>query len=133
MLQNTEATLATLHQLKALGVTIALDDFGTGYSSLSYLQRFPFDTVKIDGSFIRNLEGSQVSIAIVRAVTELCGALGMATIAEGVETEAQWQALRRLGCTEAQGFLLSRPCPAKELAAQFAREQQPEALARPAA
>jgi diguanylate cyclase (GGDEF)-like protein len=115
MLQNTEATLATLHQLKALGVSIALDDFGTGYSSLSYLQRFPFDTVKIDGSFIRNLEASKVSLAIVRAVTDLCSALGMATIAEGVETEAQWQALRRLGCTDAQGYLFSRPCPAAEL------------------
>ena len=129
MLQNTEATLATLHRLKALGVSIALDDFGTGYSSLGYLQRFPFDTVKIDGSFIRNLEVSQVSVAIVRAVTDLCGALGMATIAEGVETEAQWQALCRLGCTEAQGYLLSRPCPATELAPLLAREQAPAALA----
>ncbi len=120
MLQNTEATLATLHRLKALGVSIALDDFGTGYSSLSYLQRFPFDTVKIDGGFIRNLEHSQVSVAIVRAVTELCAALGMATIAEGVETESQWQALRRLGCTEAQGYLFSRPCPAAEISALLA-------------
>jgi diguanylate cyclase (GGDEF)-like protein len=128
MLQNTEATLATLHQLKALGVTIALDDFGTGYSSLSYLQRFPFDTVKIDGGFIRNLEHSQTSVAIVRAVTDLCTALGMATIAEGVETESQWQALRRLGCTEAQGFLFSRPCPAADLTAMLAQEQALDGL-----
>ncbi len=128
MLQNTEATLATLHQLKALGVSIALDDFGTGYSSLSYLQRFPFDTVKVDGGFIRNLEVSQVSVAIVRAVTELCRALGMATIAEGVETEAQYQALRQLGCTEAQGFLLSRPCPPAELAGLLARESEQTSL-----
>jgi diguanylate cyclase (GGDEF)-like protein len=123
MLQNTEATLATLHQLKALGVSIALDDFGTGYSSLSYLQRFPFDTVKIDGSFIRNLEHSRVSLAIVRAVTELCTALGMSTIAEGVETESQWQALRRLGCADAQGYLFSRPSPAADLTEMLAREQ----------
>ncbi len=115
MLQNTEATLATLHRLKALGVSIALDDFGTGYSSLSYLQRFPFDVVKIDGGFIRNLDHSRASVAIVRAVTELCRALGMATIAEGVETEAQCLALHHLGCTEAQGYLFSRPLPAAQL------------------
>ncbi|MDO9709092.1 bifunctional diguanylate cyclase/phosphodiesterase [Paracraurococcus lichenis] len=115
MLQDTEATLATLHRLKALGVRIAMDDFGTGYSSLSYLQRFPFDKVKIDRSFTRELDKSRQSNAIVRAVTDLCLGLDMTTTAEGVETEEQFGALLRKGCQEAQGYLFSRPCPAGEV------------------
>ena len=115
MLQDTEATLATLHRLKALGVRIAMDDFGTGYSSLSYLQRFPFDKVKIDRSFTRGLDLSRQSNAIVRAVTDLCAGLGMITTAEGVETAEQFGALQRKGCDEAQGYLFSKPCPAAEI------------------
>ncbi|MDO9713563.1 bifunctional diguanylate cyclase/phosphodiesterase [Paracraurococcus lichenis] len=115
MLQDTEATLATLHRLKALGVRVAMDDFGTGYSSLSYLQRFPFDKVKIDRSFIRGLEQSRQSDAIVGAVTDLCLGLDMTTTAEGVETEAQFEALHRKGCREAQGYLFSKPRPAGEI------------------
>ncbi len=117
MLRDTEATLAILYRLKALGVRIAMDDFGTGYSSLSYLQRFPFDKVKIDRSFIRSLDQSRQSNAIVRAVTDLCGGLGMTTTAEGVETEEQFAALRREGCSEAQGYLFSKPRPANEIPA----------------
>ncbi|WP_162530401.1 bifunctional diguanylate cyclase/phosphodiesterase [Rhodovastum atsumiense] len=117
MLQETEATLATLRQLKALGVRIAMDDFGTGYSSLSYLQRFPFDKVKIDRCFTRDLEGSRQSKAIVRAVAGMCAGLDMTTTAEGVETEAQFQVLSREGCGEAQGYLFSRPLPAGEIPA----------------
>ncbi|MDO9713381.1 bifunctional diguanylate cyclase/phosphodiesterase [Paracraurococcus lichenis] len=117
MLQDTETTLATLHRLKALGVRIAMDDFGTGYSSLSYLQRFPFDKVKIDRCFTRELDKSHQSNAIVRAVTDLCAALGMTTTAEGVETEAQLEALRRKGCCEAQGYLFSEPQPASRVPA----------------
>jgi diguanylate cyclase (GGDEF)-like protein/PAS domain S-box-containing protein len=115
MLQNTDATLATLHQLKALGVRIAMDDFGTGYSSLSYLQRFPFDKVKIDKSFVRALGRSPESDAIVRSVAGLCAGLRMGTTAEGVETEQQFQAIARKGCREAQGFLFSTPRPAEEI------------------
>ncbi|MDO9713605.1 EAL domain-containing protein [Paracraurococcus lichenis] len=88
---------------------IAMDDFGTGYSSLGYLQRFPFDKVKIDRSFTRELEHSRQSNAIVRAIVELCAALAMTTTAEGVETEAQFAVLRRTGCSEAQGYLFSKP------------------------
>jgi predicted signal transduction protein with EAL and GGDEF domain len=117
MLQDTEATLATLHRLKALGVRIAMDDFGTGYSSLSYLQRFPFDKVKIDRSFTRDLEQSRQSNAIVRAVTDMCTVLEMTTTAEGVETEGQLAVLYREGCGEAQGYLFSKPRPAEEVAA----------------
>jgi EAL domain-containing protein (putative c-di-GMP-specific phosphodiesterase class I) len=120
MLQDTETTLATLHRLKALGVQIAMDDFGTGYSSLSYLQRFPFDKVKIDRSFTRELEQSLQSKAIVRAVVNLCAMLQMTTTAEGVETEAQFQTLVREGCGEAQGYLFSKPRPANEIPALLA-------------
>jgi diguanylate cyclase (GGDEF)-like protein/PAS domain S-box-containing protein len=121
MLQDTEATLTTLHRLKALGVRIAMDDFGTGYSSLSYLQRFPFDKVKIDRCFTRDLGLTQQSDAIIRAVAGLCQGLDMRTTAEGVETEEQFRALARKGCAEAQGYLFSRPCPAGEIPEMLAR------------
>jgi EAL domain-containing protein (putative c-di-GMP-specific phosphodiesterase class I) len=117
MLQDTETTLATVHELKALGVRIAMDDFGTGYSSLSYLQRFPFDKVKVDRCFTRELDRSVQGSVIVRAVADICNGLGMITTAEGVETEAQFQALVREGYREAQGYLFSRPCPADEIPA----------------
>jgi EAL domain-containing protein (putative c-di-GMP-specific phosphodiesterase class I) len=115
LLNNNEATLATLHQLRDFGVRISMDDFGTGYSSLSYLRSFPFDKIKIDQSFIRDLGDSEDSLAIVRAVTGLGAALGMRTTAEGVETAEQLEYLRREGCTEVQGFLFSRPRPSAEL------------------
>ena len=89
LLQDSELTLTTLHQLRALGVRIAMDDFGTGYSSLSYLRSFPFDKIKIDQSFVRDMSGKEDSIAIVRAVAGLGKNLGMATTAEGVETQEQ--------------------------------------------
>ena len=84
-----------------------MDDFGTGYSSLGYLQSFPFDRIKIDGSFIRNINKDDSSLAIIRAVAGLSASLGMATTAEGVETEEQLERLRREGCSEIQGFLFS--------------------------
>jgi EAL domain-containing protein (putative c-di-GMP-specific phosphodiesterase class I) len=121
MLQDTEVTLATLGRLKDLGVRIAMDDFGTGYSSLSYLQRFPFDKVKIDRCFTRDLDRSRQSDAIVRAVADLCTGLDMTTTAEGVETEAQFRALREKGCGEAQAYLFSRPCPGAEVPPLIAR------------
>ncbi len=111
MLQDTEATLATLHQLRELGVQIAMDDFGTGYSSLSYLRRFPFDRIKIDQSFIRELAKQDDCSAIVRAVIALGRDLGMAITAEGVETRQQLEMLERAGCDEIQGYLFSRPVP----------------------
>jgi diguanylate cyclase (GGDEF)-like protein len=109
MLQDTDITLATLHQLRAKGVQIAMDDFGTGYSSLSYLTRFPFDRIKIDQSFVRELSTRTDCITIVRAVTTLGHDLGIAITAEGVETEQQLAALERAGCTEVQGYLFSPP------------------------
>ncbi len=116
MLRDTEAMLATLHSLKRLGLRISMDDFGTGYSSLSYLRRFPFDKLKIDRSFTGNIEHSRQSNAIVQAVTDLCVGLDMTMIAEGVETEQQFQSLADKGCGEAQGFLFSAPRPLSEIA-----------------
>ena len=115
LLQNSEATLAVLHELRGFGVRISLDDFGTGYSSLSYLRSFPFDKIKIDQSFVSELATRQDSMAIVRAVTGLGKSLGIVTTAEGVETDAQFDLLRREGCTQAQGYLFSPPRPAAEV------------------
>jgi diguanylate cyclase (GGDEF)-like protein len=111
MLHDTNQTLATLRRFQELGVRIAMDDFGTGYSSLSYLRRFPFDRIKIDQSFVRELGKQADCIAIVNAVTKLGHDLGMAITAEGVETFQQLATLGRAGCTEIQGYLFSRPVP----------------------
>jgi len=124
MLDDTDAILVILHQLRDLGVGIAMDDFGTGYSSLSYLRRFPFSKVKIDRSFIEGLGNGGDCDAIVKAVTELCETLGMATVAEGVETEEQLQQLRAGNCGEAQGYLFSKPRPAAEVASMCRRLNQ---------
>ena len=113
LLQDSEATLNTLFQLRALGVRIAMDDFGTGYSSLSYLQSFPFDKIKIDRSFVKDIADGVGSLNIVRAVAAMANGLGMTTTAEGVETKEQLDTVRAEGCTEMQGFLFSRPLPAQ--------------------
>src|SRR2546423_1499986 len=110
LIHDDETALAILHQLRALGVRIALDDFGTGYSSLSYLQRFPFDKIKIDRCFISDIE-IDGSAAIVQAVVNIAAARHMTTTAEGVETEQQREILRRLGCTQMQGYLFSAAQP----------------------
>ena len=128
LLQDNEATMSTLHALRRLGVRIAMDDFGTGYSSLSYLRSFPFDKVKIDQSFIRDLSFRADSVHVVRAVTGLCAGLGMATTAEGVETAEQLATLRAEGCTEVQGYLFSRPRPACDVASIIASVRE---LVRP--
>jgi diguanylate cyclase (GGDEF)-like protein len=115
VIQNPDAARAMLHELKSFGVGIVLDDFGTGYSSLSYIREFPFDRIKVDRSFVRDLCRRPDSIAIVRAVTGLCGSLGIATTAEGVETEEQLAVLRAEQCNEVQGYLFSHPRPAREI------------------
>jgi diguanylate cyclase (GGDEF)-like protein/PAS domain S-box-containing protein len=109
LIKDVEQALATLRQLKALGVRIAMDDFGTGYSSLSYLQRFPFDKIKIDRSFIEAMQDTTESVAIVRAVTGLGKGLKIPVIAEGVETVEQMDLLRREHCNEIQGYLIGEP------------------------
>ena len=115
LIRDDEAALDMLHQLRKLGVRIALDDFGTGYSSLSYLQRFPFDKIKIDRSFIRDLAGPGASSSIVQAVVNIAAASDMTTTAEGVETEQQRNLLYILGCTEMQGYLFSPAIPAADV------------------
>ena len=114
---NVEKTLSALHGLRDLGVRIALDDFGTGYSSLSYLRSFPFDKVKIDRSFVEDLSKGGNAHAVIRAITTLADALGMDTLAEGVEEQDQLDVLRQEGCRFIQGFLFSRPVPAGEVVA----------------
>ena len=114
LIHDIDAALGVLNRLRNLGVAISMDDFGTGYSSLSYLRRFPFDKIKIDQSFIRDLADGGDSLAIVRAVTGLGSSLGISTIAEGVETTEQLNRLKAEGCTEAQGFLFGAAKPASE-------------------
>jgi diguanylate cyclase (GGDEF)-like protein len=120
LLHDASAALATCEELRAMGVRISLDDFGTGYSSLTQLRSFPLDRVKIDRSFVREMESQPASAAIVRAVAGLGHALGLKTTAEGVETEGQLEELRAFGCTDAQGFLFSRPLPAADVPALIA-------------
>jgi EAL domain-containing protein (putative c-di-GMP-specific phosphodiesterase class I) len=115
LLQDGEATLAILHELRGLGVRISMDDFGTGYSSLSYLRKFPFDKIKIDQSFIFDMSDHDDSLAIVRAVIAMGSGLGIATTAEGVETAEQFKQLKLEGCSEVQGYLFSPPRPAAEV------------------
>jgi len=115
LMTNNDATLAVLHELRSLGVRIAMDDFGTGYSSLSYLRSFPFDKIKIDQSFVRDLTERPDSIAIIRAVADLGQSFGMTTTAEGVETQEQLDKMRAEGCNEVQGYFYSKPVPASEI------------------
>ncbi len=117
LIRDDDTALAVLHQLRAIGVRIALDDFGTGYSSLSYLQRFPFDKIKIDRAFVEDLAEGDGSSSIVQAVVNIAAARRMTTTAEGVETEAQRQMLRALGCSEMQGYLFSPPKPLAQIKA----------------
>jgi len=111
MIRDSDAALATLRELKALGVSIAMDDFGTGYSSLRYFRIFPFDKVKIDQSFVRDMGSSPEALAIVQAVIGLARGLGLPVVAEGVESQDQMGLLVKEGCTQVQGYLLGRPAP----------------------
>jgi diguanylate cyclase (GGDEF)-like protein/PAS domain S-box-containing protein len=115
LLEKSSQVLATLHALRALGVRISMDDFGTGYSSLSYLRSFPFDKIKIDQSFVRDLGSNRDAQAIVRSIISLGMGLGVTITAEGVETEAELACLRTEGCHEAQGFLFSKARPNVEI------------------
>jgi len=119
LMHNTAATLATLHQLRALGIHFSMDDFGTGYSSLSYLRSFPFDKIKIDRSFVTDISDEKNSLAIIKGVTSLATSLNMITAVEGVETEEQLDHVRPLGCTEMQGYLFSRPRALEEIIRLF--------------
>jgi EAL domain-containing protein (putative c-di-GMP-specific phosphodiesterase class I) len=112
---------AALDRVAALGVGIAIDDFGTGYSGLAYFKRLPIDTVKIDQSFIRDLTIDADDAAIVTAIVAMARTLGVDVVAEGVETEEQLEALKRLGCNRAQGYLFAAPMSAADVAKLLAR------------
>jgi EAL domain-containing protein (putative c-di-GMP-specific phosphodiesterase class I) len=141
----TESTLMSdqtrglhiLRKLKAMGISVAMDDFGTGYSSLATLHAFPFDKLKLDQSFVKRLPQDAAAAAIVRTVLALGTSLGIPVLAEGIETEAQWQFLAREGCAKGQGYLFARPVAlaqlpaAIETAAQFARGDEPEHVLTP--
>jgi diguanylate cyclase (GGDEF)-like protein len=111
LIDDAQAALERLHQLRRLGLRVALDDFGTGYSSLAYLRRFPFDVMKIDRSFVHELSQDADARAIINMIVQLAGQLGMKSVAEGVETSEQLALLKACGCDQAQGFLIARPMP----------------------
>jgi EAL domain-containing protein (putative c-di-GMP-specific phosphodiesterase class I) len=123
MLNDSEKMLAVLHALRAIGVRLSMDDFGTGYSALNYLQKFPFDKLKIDQSFVRELGGKGESEAIVRAVAGLGANLGITIIAEGIETEAQAKILLGTACDEAQGYLFSQAIAMDAVQELLAKQQ----------
>ncbi|MBR0858521.1 putative bifunctional diguanylate cyclase/phosphodiesterase [Bradyrhizobium liaoningense] len=123
LLEKSAQVLATLHALRALGVRISMDDFGTGYSSLSYLRRFPFDKIKIDQSFVRDLGANREAQAIIRSIVSLGKGLGVTITAEGVETEAELSCLRAEGCDEGQGFLFSKARPNAEIISLLAAQR----------
>ena len=129
LMQDNTTTHATLHRLRELGVGISMDDFGTGYSSLSYLRSFPLNKIKIDRSFVSDLGTASDREVIIRSIIDIAHTLGMATTAEGVETSAQMEALRLLGCDEAQGYFISKPAPAANLSAVIAQWHSDRALA----
>lgn len=130
LMRDLPRALETLKRIKAMGIAIAMDDFGTGYSSLSYLQAFPFDRIKIDGSFIRDLDSNPQSEAIIRAVVSLGRGLGLPILAEGVETERQHAFLTELDCQSVQGYLLGRPQPINMFEPLLARFAERDVLAR---
>lgn len=132
LMQDGEATLDTLHTMRARGIRISMDDFGTGYSSLSYLRLFPFDKIKIDRSFVQGMAKDEGSIEIIRAVIGLGRALNIKVLAEGVETNEQREMLRVEGCDELQGYLFSKPRPLAEMGSLLATVLQSGAIAEPA-
>ncbi len=125
LMQDTRHVLDLMHDLKALGIKIALDDFGTGQSSLSHLRKFPIDIVKIDRDFVRDVPHNRDGVALVSAIISMAHGLGKRVVAEGVETEAQLEFLRDLGCDGIQGFLFSRPVPIEAMAQLIGQRLQP--------
>ena len=115
LIDDTDRLAATLSNLRSMGLHLSIDDFGTGYSNLGYLKKFEVEYLKIDQSFVRRMEQNPEDLLIVKAIIQLSSSLGLETIAEGVETESAANILRELGCKMAQGYLWSRPLPAREI------------------
>ncbi len=124
VMRNTDATISLLHELNEMGLRLAMDDFGIGYSSFSYLKQFPLYAIKIDQSFIRDIDTNADDAAIAKAIIAMADSLKLAAIAEGVETEQQLEVLRELGCGGAQGYLLSYPLPVEEATTLLATQSQ---------
>jgi len=131
LLTDLDTALTRLDALRALGVRVALDDFGTGYSSLAYLQRLPVDVLKIDRAFTAHVAEDGRSAAFARAVLSFAAALGVRTVAEGVETEAQHAELLALGCAQGQGWLYARPLDAADVTTIVRERRTPVPPARP--
>jgi diguanylate cyclase (GGDEF)-like protein len=121
-MQDVEAAVSIILALKALGVAVAIDDFGTGYSSLAHLKRFPLDILKIDRYFVKDIPHAPVNEALISSILALCRGLKLGTVAEGVENREQLEVLRKLGCQVVQGYFISRPVPADEIAALLDRD-----------
>ena len=121
-MEDTRIPEARIEHLRSQGFRVAMDDFGAGYSSLGYLKRLPFDTIKIDRCFMHGLEADRRSRDLLAGIVELCNLLGMETVAEGVETEEQWQLLQTLGVKQYQGFYLGRPMPVEQLLERLKRD-----------
>jgi EAL domain-containing protein (putative c-di-GMP-specific phosphodiesterase class I) len=129
VMADPSRAMTILTELRSLGVSLAIDDFGTGYSSLSYLKRLPVNIIKIDKSFVMNMDNDGNDAIIVRSTIDLGRNLGLGVIAEGVETQAAWNHLAALGCDAAQGFLMCRPVPGDEMSSWLmARGAQPPAI-----
>jgi EAL domain-containing protein (putative c-di-GMP-specific phosphodiesterase class I) len=125
LMQNSSASLERLHAIRALGVQLAIDDFGTGYSSLAYLEQFPVTHIKIDRSFVTPLDDPRRGAGVVRAIIEIGRALGLKTVAEGIETPTELRRLRELGCEFGQGYLFARPLERDAMADLVARQIGP--------
>lgn len=123
-IQNMDATVQAIRELAEIGIDAALDDFGTGYSSLSYIQRLPIRKIKLDRAFIADLPGNPKDIALVRAMVGMANGLDLPVVAEGVETAAQRDFLRGVGCSELQGFLISKPVPPEEMVELLKRSER---------
>jgi EAL domain-containing protein (putative c-di-GMP-specific phosphodiesterase class I) len=125
LMADIETAKETLHALRGLGVRLAIDDFGTGYSSLSYLKQLPVDVIKIDKTFVDEVHIDEDDVALVDAVAGLGAALKMQTVAEGIETDAQWDTLRRIGIDHGQGYLFGRPAGPESIVAMMAKAATP--------
>lgn len=122
LMENVASVLAGLARFKALGMAIYIDDFGTGYSSLSYLQRLPLDVLKIDYSFIKNMTQDEGSRVLVKSIVAMAHNLGLRVVAEGVETEQQFDLLKHFGCDAIQGYLFSRPALPEDVQKLFGKD-----------
>ncbi len=126
LMMNIDEALANIHLLKAAGARIALDDFGTGYSSLSQIQKLPLDKIKVDGSFVRDLEGNEASRKIVSSVRALSRDLNLSCVVEGVETKEQLDILNGIGCNLIQGYYYSKPMPELQVEGFLAADRDPD-------